>query len=159
MVIGTKYVYIKSTTVYIPSSELGLSQPLSRQRECPSPQNRGGGVHSPAGEGLGESQFRRLVKSLVLCLLCGNWLQEKLQHTCRKQKRLPQEYAQGHRHNNLIIKQGQSLIIETSGQTWIWLYCTALRTRLAADTYTYNSGIFPTLYCRGFLPPILHKLT
>jgi hypothetical protein len=49
----TKYVYIKSTTVYVPSSELGLSQPLSRQRVCPSPQNRGGGVHSPAGEGLG----------------------------------------------------------------------------------------------------------
>jgi hypothetical protein len=26
-----------------PSSELGLSQPLSRQRVCPSPQNRGEG--------------------------------------------------------------------------------------------------------------------
>ncbi len=38
----TKYVYIKSTTVYDLSSEQGLSQPLSRQRVCPSPQNRGG---------------------------------------------------------------------------------------------------------------------
>ncbi len=47
-----------------PSSELGLSQPLSRQRVCPSPQNRGGGAHSPEGEGLGESQFRRLEKNL-----------------------------------------------------------------------------------------------
>jgi hypothetical protein len=37
---------------------------------CPSPQNRGG-AHSPASEGLGESQFRRLEKSLALCLLCG----------------------------------------------------------------------------------------
>ncbi len=36
-----KYVYIKSTTVYTPSSELGLYQPLSRQRVCPSPQSRG----------------------------------------------------------------------------------------------------------------------
>jgi hypothetical protein len=37
----------------------------------PFPQNPGGGAHSPAGEGLGESQFRRLENSLALCLLCG----------------------------------------------------------------------------------------
>jgi hypothetical protein len=53
----TKYVYIKSTTVYVPSSELVLSQTLSRQRVCPSPQNRGGG-----GAHLTQSQFRRLEK-------------------------------------------------------------------------------------------------
>ncbi len=41
--VTTKYVYIKSTTVFVPSSKLGLSQPLYRQRVCPSPQNRGGG--------------------------------------------------------------------------------------------------------------------
>jgi hypothetical protein len=28
----TKYVYKKSTTVYVPSSQLGLSQQISRQR-------------------------------------------------------------------------------------------------------------------------------
>ncbi len=28
--LPTKYVYIKRTTEYVPSSELGLSQPLSR---------------------------------------------------------------------------------------------------------------------------------
>jgi hypothetical protein len=67
----TKYVYIKSTTVYVSSSELGLSHPLSHQRECPSPKNQRGGVHSPAVEVLGESQFLRLEKSLALCLLCG----------------------------------------------------------------------------------------
>jgi hypothetical protein len=65
MLAHTKYVYIKNTTVYVPSSELGLSQPLSRQRVCPSPQNRGGGAHSPAGEGLGESQSNDLRKSLL----------------------------------------------------------------------------------------------
>ncbi len=44
-------VYIKSTTVYVPSSELELSQPLSQQ-VCPSPQNRGGGGgHTPRGVG------------------------------------------------------------------------------------------------------------
>jgi hypothetical protein len=37
----------------------------SPKRVCPSPRNqRGGGAHSPAGEGLGESQFRRLEKKL-----------------------------------------------------------------------------------------------
>ncbi len=62
----TKYVYIKSTTVYVPSSELGLSHSLSRQRVCPSPQDRGRGAHSPAAEGLGESQFRWLEKKLSI---------------------------------------------------------------------------------------------
>jgi hypothetical protein len=31
---------------------------------------KGGGAHSPAGKGLGESQFWLLEKSLALCLLC-----------------------------------------------------------------------------------------
>ncbi len=67
---STKYVNIKSTTVYVPSSELGLSQPLSRQRVVPLPPEPGG-AHSPAGEGLGESQFRRLEKKLsTLPTLC-----------------------------------------------------------------------------------------
>jgi hypothetical protein len=44
----TMYIFIKSTTMYVPSSELGLSQLLSRQRVCPSPRNQrgGGGVHA-----------------------------------------------------------------------------------------------------------------
>jgi len=44
----TKYIYLQSTTVYVPSSELqGLSPPLSRQRVCPSHRNqRGGGGHT-----------------------------------------------------------------------------------------------------------------
>jgi hypothetical protein len=38
--------------------------------ECaPPPGTKGGVAFSPAGEGLGESQFRRLEKSLALCLL------------------------------------------------------------------------------------------
>ncbi len=40
----TKYMYIKSTTVYVPSSELGLSHPLCRLRVCPPPRYRGGGT-------------------------------------------------------------------------------------------------------------------
>jgi hypothetical protein len=64
-------VHIKRTTVYVPSLELGLSHPLSRQRVCPSPRNQGGGgAHSLAGEGLGESQFRRLEEKLRTLLLC-----------------------------------------------------------------------------------------
>jgi hypothetical protein len=66
--VFTKYVYIRSTTVFVSSSELGLSQPLSHH----SPRTRGGGgAHSPAGERLGESQFRRLEKKLsTLPTLC-----------------------------------------------------------------------------------------
>jgi hypothetical protein len=47
--------------------------PFSRRRVCPSPRNpRGGGANSPAGEGLGESQFRRLEKKLItLPTLCN----------------------------------------------------------------------------------------
>ncbi len=66
------YICRQSTTVSVPSPEAGLSHPLTRQRVCPTPRNpKGGGSHSPDGEELGESQFRRLEKSLALCLLCG----------------------------------------------------------------------------------------
>ncbi len=51
-----------------PSSELGPSAPLSRKLVCPPTRNQ---RDSPAGEGGGGSQFRRLEKSLALCLLCG----------------------------------------------------------------------------------------
>ncbi len=57
--------------MYVPSSTMGLSQPLSRQRVCSSPQNRGE-AHSPAGKVLGESQLRRLKKKLgTLPTLCS----------------------------------------------------------------------------------------
>jgi hypothetical protein len=53
MLRSTKYIYIKSTTVYVPSSELG----------------GGGGAQSPAGEFLGSPNSEDWIKSLVLCLL------------------------------------------------------------------------------------------
>jgi len=60
----TKYIDIKSTTVYVPSSELGLSHPSLASECAPPPGTKwgeGGGVHVGhtrlAGEGLGESQF------------------------------------------------------------------------------------------------------
>jgi len=37
------YIHLQSTTVYVPSSELGFSHPLSRQPVCPSPRNQRGG--------------------------------------------------------------------------------------------------------------------
>ncbi len=72
----TKYLYIKSTK-YVPSPELGLSHPLSCQRVCPSPRNQRGGEGSTlaCGWGVGGSQFRRLEKSLALCLLYAASLQ------------------------------------------------------------------------------------
>jgi hypothetical protein len=63
--------------VSVPASDLG-PPPLSHVCVyAPPPQDpRGGGevTHSPGGAGVGESQFRRLEKSLALCLLCGNYL-------------------------------------------------------------------------------------
>ena len=53
-----------------PSSELGLSQPLSRQRVFPSPQKQGGGGTLACGWGVGgKSQFRRGAYTVVL-LIC-----------------------------------------------------------------------------------------
>jgi hypothetical protein len=48
------YIYIKSTTVYVPALEMGLNPTPSNASECAP----------PAGKGLGESQFRRLEKKL-----------------------------------------------------------------------------------------------
>ncbi len=41
---GTRYIYMQSTTVYVPSSELGLPQPLSLKRVFPPPHQRVGGT-------------------------------------------------------------------------------------------------------------------
>jgi hypothetical protein len=66
---NTKFIYtrIKSTgtTVYVPSSEWDTPTP-SPASECapPEPKGGGGGAHTPAVEGVGESQFRRLEKKL-----------------------------------------------------------------------------------------------
>jgi hypothetical protein len=50
-----------------PSSELGLSQPLSRQRVFPSSQKQGGGGTLACGWGVGgESQFRQGAYTVVL---------------------------------------------------------------------------------------------
>ncbi len=66
--VRTTYIYIKSTIVNVPSSELGLFQPLSRQRVCPSPPQPWGGGHTcmrVRGWGSPNSDDRR--KSLALC--------------------------------------------------------------------------------------------
>jgi hypothetical protein len=85
----TSFASVSSCTVYIPKisthkvniyKEYHSVCPLvgtgtlpspSFASECvPPPGTKGGGAHSPAGKGLGESQFRRLEKGLALCLLC-----------------------------------------------------------------------------------------
>jgi hypothetical protein len=71
---STKYIYIQSTTVYVPSSELGLSHPLSRQRVCPFPryQRRGGGHTRLRVRGWVSPKSDDWRNSLILCLLCGS---------------------------------------------------------------------------------------
>jgi hypothetical protein len=63
------YIYVEYQ-----SSELGLPHPLSRKRKCHLLEP-GEGAHSPAGEGVGECQFRRLEKKLsslsTLCSKCS----------------------------------------------------------------------------------------
>jgi hypothetical protein len=91
----TKYLHIQSTTVYVPSSELGLPQPLSASECALPPGPKGGGAHPPAPKGVGEFQFRRWRKSLALCLLwdfppsnhakllligCTSWFDSKRWH-------------------------------------------------------------------------------
>jgi hypothetical protein len=67
----TKYLYIQSTTGFVPSSESGLSQPLSRERVYPPPGPKGGGYTGLRLRGWGSpnpnsDDWR---KSLALCLL------------------------------------------------------------------------------------------
>ncbi len=64
----TKYLYMQSTTVYVPSSELELPQPISRKRVCPP---KGGGHTRLRLRGWGSSNSDDWRKSLELCLLCG----------------------------------------------------------------------------------------
>jgi hypothetical protein len=47
----------QSAKLFLQSSELGLPQPLTRR--LVRPPGTGGGAHSLAREGMGESQFRR----------------------------------------------------------------------------------------------------
>jgi hypothetical protein len=47
------------------------STPSPTASVYPPPLNQRRGTHSPVGEGVGQSQFGRLEKSLTLCLLCG----------------------------------------------------------------------------------------
>ncbi len=50
----------QSAKLFLQSSELGLPQPLTHRRVCPPPHLvPGGGAHSLAREGVGESQVRR----------------------------------------------------------------------------------------------------
>ncbi len=56
--------------MYVLSSELRLSQPLSRQRVCPSPQSRGEGHSRLRVRGWGSPNSDDLRKSSALCLLC-----------------------------------------------------------------------------------------
>ncbi len=50
--------YRVGRVLFLQSSELGLPHPLARRRVCLPPLVRGGGTHSQAREGVGETQFR-----------------------------------------------------------------------------------------------------
>ncbi len=63
LLYSTKYINLKSTTVYVPSSELGLSHPLSRQRVVSLPPG-----HTRVGTQSGEEGGKFLVQMISTCL-------------------------------------------------------------------------------------------
>jgi hypothetical protein len=59
----------QSAKLFSSRRNLGLPQPLTRRRVCPPPTLvPGGGAHSLAREGVGNSQFRRGTYTVVLCI-------------------------------------------------------------------------------------------
>jgi hypothetical protein len=79
-VYTTKYVHIKSTTVYAPRWNWDSPQPPTRRLVCPLPPVvLGGGEHSLARKGLGESQFRRGAYTVVL-FICTYFVVYTVQH-------------------------------------------------------------------------------
>jgi hypothetical protein len=70
--VWAQSTYIKRVPQCMSTRQNWDSPNPSLASECaPPPQNRGEGAHSPAGEGLGKSQFRRLEKKLsTLPTLC-----------------------------------------------------------------------------------------
>ncbi len=74
------YIHIKSITVYVPSSELGLSHPLSRQRVCPPPppEQRVGGGHSWGLVNGPHSNDWRKSLALFLLWVCSCFLERVL---------------------------------------------------------------------------------
>jgi hypothetical protein len=66
-VLGTKYVHIKSTTVYAPRRNWDSPNPFLASECSPPPRNRGEGGHTSLRVGgWGESQFRRGAYTVVL---------------------------------------------------------------------------------------------
>jgi hypothetical protein len=63
-VVTTKYVYIKILQCMSARQDWDSPNPSLASECAPPARAGGGGAHSPAGEGLGESQFRRLEKKL-----------------------------------------------------------------------------------------------
>ncbi len=62
----TKYVHIKSTTVYAPRRNWDSPNPFLASECSPPPRNRGEGHTSLRVGGWGESQFRRRAYTVVL---------------------------------------------------------------------------------------------
>ncbi len=67
--------HAQSAKLFLQSSELGLPHLLTRRRVCTlHPFGCGGGAHSLAGQGVGESQFGRGDRhcgTLGIYLICG----------------------------------------------------------------------------------------
>jgi hypothetical protein len=104
VVFVTKYLYIKSTTVHVPSSELGLSQPLSlASKGAPPPTTGEGGTTRLLVRGRGSPYSDDWRKSLALYLLCGLCTQRKLAPLSHHYSPAPLQLSQANTHTHTQI--------------------------------------------------------
>ncbi len=78
---STKYVHIKSTTVYGPRRNWDSPNPFLTSECSPPPRNRGRGHTSLRVGGWGESQFRRGAYTVVL-FICSYFVNTSIYKKC-----------------------------------------------------------------------------
>ncbi len=128
----TKYIpYIFEYHSVCPLVGAGtLPVPLpSLASECaPPPQTKGGGTHSPAGEGVGESQFRRLEKKhSTLPTLCLTLIDsgEQVDRSCGGPDRHAGDILSLAYHAGRLYTAGDDGLIKVH-KTSLLVICTAL---------------------------------
>jgi hypothetical protein len=100
----------QSAMLFLQSSVLGLPQPLTRRRVCPSTFGSGGEGHTRWRErGLGESQFQRgelHCCTLYIYVLCGTVLGKKKEGMEKRgRKRLGEKWQRDYRNENNDLEQ------------------------------------------------------
>jgi hypothetical protein len=121
---------MRGTTVYVPRRNWDSPNPFLASECAPPPTIGGRGAHSPACEGVGESQFRRLEKKFsTLPTLCSGISTPLLPQTCHV----------FHHKIPLAVSKLPALLMDTLG---------ALRDNPAAITDPY--GELENIHLRSY---------